>query len=129
MVHEAAIALHFTHYNFARIHQSLRINPLMAAGISDPCLHLGRNRRISRITKRRQFYCFYRVFRTLAVIRFPNPGPESDPFRSSKQTSDSIGHFFRRSINSLTFIGLSRLFVYPGSLKNSSSQNSYGAGF
>ena len=33
--HEAAIALHFMHYNFARIHMSLRITPAMAAGISD----------------------------------------------------------------------------------------------
>jgi IS1 family transposase len=33
--HEAAVALHFIHYNFARVHQSLRITPAMAAGISD----------------------------------------------------------------------------------------------
>src|SRR2546425_7322664 len=33
--HAAAIALHFMHYNFARIHQTLRITPAMAAGISD----------------------------------------------------------------------------------------------
>jgi hypothetical protein len=33
--HESAIALHFMHYNFARIHMSLRITPAMAAGISD----------------------------------------------------------------------------------------------
>jgi len=33
--HEAAVALHFLHYNFARIHKSLRITPAMAAGISD----------------------------------------------------------------------------------------------
>lgn len=33
--HEAAIALHYMHYNFARIHQSLRVTPAMAAGISD----------------------------------------------------------------------------------------------
>jgi IS1 family transposase len=30
-----AVALHFTHYNFCRIHQSLRITPAMAAGVSD----------------------------------------------------------------------------------------------
>jgi len=30
-----AIALHFTHYNFCRIHQSLRMTPAMAAGVSD----------------------------------------------------------------------------------------------
>lgn len=33
--HAAAVALHFIHYNFARIHKSLRITPAMAAGISD----------------------------------------------------------------------------------------------
>ena len=33
--HAAAIALHFMHYNFARVHQSLRITPAMAAGVSD----------------------------------------------------------------------------------------------
>jgi IS1 family transposase len=32
---EAAVALHFMHYNFCRIHQTLRITPAMAAGISD----------------------------------------------------------------------------------------------
>ena len=31
----AAVALHFMHYNFCRIHQTLRITPAMAAGISD----------------------------------------------------------------------------------------------
>jgi IS1 family transposase len=30
-----AVALHFMHYNFGRIHQSLRITPAMAAGVSD----------------------------------------------------------------------------------------------
>jgi IS1 family transposase len=33
--HEAAIALHYMHYNFCRIHQSLRVTPAMEAGISD----------------------------------------------------------------------------------------------
>jgi hypothetical protein len=33
--HEAAIALHFMHHNFARIHQTLRITPALAAGISN----------------------------------------------------------------------------------------------
>ena len=33
--HEAAIALHYMHDNFARIHQSLRVTPAMAAGASD----------------------------------------------------------------------------------------------
>jgi hypothetical protein len=29
------VALHFLHYNFARIHKTLRITPAMAAGISN----------------------------------------------------------------------------------------------
>jgi hypothetical protein len=33
--HKAAIALHFMHYNFARIHTSLRVTPAMEAGISN----------------------------------------------------------------------------------------------
>ena len=33
--HAAAVALHFMHYNFARVHQTLRITPAMAAGVSD----------------------------------------------------------------------------------------------
>jgi len=31
----AAVSLHFMHYNFARIHQTLRVTPAMEAGISD----------------------------------------------------------------------------------------------
>jgi len=33
--HMAAIALHYMHYNFCRIHQSLRVTPAMAAGVTD----------------------------------------------------------------------------------------------
>lgn len=33
--HRFAVALHFIHYNFCRIHQTLRITPAMAAGLSD----------------------------------------------------------------------------------------------
>jgi IS1 family transposase len=33
--HVAAVSLHFMHYNFARIHQTLRITPAMAAGVTD----------------------------------------------------------------------------------------------
>jgi hypothetical protein len=28
-------ALHFAHYNFCRVHSSLRVTPAMAAGVSD----------------------------------------------------------------------------------------------
>lgn len=33
--HKAAVALHFMHYNFARVHQTLRVTPAMEAGLSD----------------------------------------------------------------------------------------------
>ena len=33
--HRAAIALHFAHYNFCRRHQTLRMTPAMAAGVTD----------------------------------------------------------------------------------------------
>ncbi len=33
--HQAAVSLHFMYYNFCRIHQSLRITPCMAAGVTD----------------------------------------------------------------------------------------------
>jgi hypothetical protein len=33
--HEHALALYFMHYNFCRIHQTLRVTPAMEAGVSD----------------------------------------------------------------------------------------------
>lgn len=33
--HEAAVSLHFMHYNFARVHQTLRVTPAMEAGVTD----------------------------------------------------------------------------------------------
>ena len=33
--HMAAIALHYMHYNFCRIHKTLRVTPAMAAGVTD----------------------------------------------------------------------------------------------
>jgi len=33
--HQAAIALHFMHYNFCRIHKTLRVTPAMEAGIAN----------------------------------------------------------------------------------------------
>lgn len=33
--HAYAVALHFLHYNFARVHQTLRVTPAMEAGLSD----------------------------------------------------------------------------------------------
>ncbi len=32
---EHAVALHFMHYNFCRVHQSLRVTPAMEAGVAD----------------------------------------------------------------------------------------------
>jgi IS1 family transposase len=32
---EASVALHFMHYNFCRVHQSLRVTPAMEAGVAD----------------------------------------------------------------------------------------------
>ena len=33
--HEHMVALHYMYYNFARIHQSLRMTPAMEAGVAD----------------------------------------------------------------------------------------------
>lgn len=33
--HKAAVALHFMHYNFARLHKTLRVTPAMEAGVAD----------------------------------------------------------------------------------------------
>jgi hypothetical protein len=33
--HAAAIALHYMHYNFCRIHKTLRVTPAMEAGLTD----------------------------------------------------------------------------------------------
>ena len=32
---EAAVSLHFAHYNFVRLHKTLRVTPAMASGVSD----------------------------------------------------------------------------------------------
>jgi IS1 family transposase len=34
-MHEHSVALHFAYYNFAKIHQTLRVTPAMEAGLSD----------------------------------------------------------------------------------------------
>jgi hypothetical protein len=33
--HAYSVAIHFMHYNFVRIHQSLRVTPAMAAGVTN----------------------------------------------------------------------------------------------
>ena len=37
----AAVALHFAHYNFVRIHRSLRVTPAMAAGVTERLWDIG----------------------------------------------------------------------------------------
>jgi hypothetical protein len=39
--HAYHVALHYMHYNFARIHKSLRVTPAMEAGISDHVWSIG----------------------------------------------------------------------------------------
>ena len=38
--HCAALALYFVHYNFCRVHKSLRVTPAMAAGLTDELLSM-----------------------------------------------------------------------------------------
>jgi hypothetical protein len=33
--HAYMMAIHFMHYNFVRIHQTLKVTPAMAAGVTD----------------------------------------------------------------------------------------------
>jgi len=37
----AAVALHFMNYNFARIHETLRVTPAMAASVTDHLWEIG----------------------------------------------------------------------------------------
>jgi IS1 family transposase len=39
--HVASIAIHYMHYNFVRIHQTLRVTPAMAAGVTDRLWSIG----------------------------------------------------------------------------------------
>jgi hypothetical protein len=39
--HAAAVAMHFMHFNFCRIHQTLRVTPAMAAGVTDHVWEIG----------------------------------------------------------------------------------------
>jgi hypothetical protein len=38
---KAALALHFAHYNFCRVHSTLRVTPAMAAGVTERVWELG----------------------------------------------------------------------------------------
>ena len=35
LMHANAVALHYAYYNFAKVHQTLRVTPAMEAGIAD----------------------------------------------------------------------------------------------
>ena len=39
--HAHSVAIHFTYYNFVRIHQALRVTPAMAAGVTDRLWEIG----------------------------------------------------------------------------------------
>jgi hypothetical protein len=39
--HAYAVALHMMYYSFVRLHQSLRVTPAMAAGVSDRLWEIG----------------------------------------------------------------------------------------
>ncbi len=39
--HEHSVALHFMHYNFCRIHSTLRVTPAMEAGVTDHVWEIG----------------------------------------------------------------------------------------
>jgi len=38
---KAAVALHFAHYNFVRVHSSLRVTPAMEAGVTNRLWSIG----------------------------------------------------------------------------------------
>jgi hypothetical protein len=35
LIHAHMVALHFMHYNYCRVHQTLRVTPAMQAGLTD----------------------------------------------------------------------------------------------
>lgn len=39
--HAYAVALHMMYYNFVRIHKTLRVTPVMAAGVADRLWEIG----------------------------------------------------------------------------------------
>lgn len=64
--HAAAIALYFMYYNFCRIHQSLRVTPAMAAGVSD---HV------------------WEIEEIVALVPVPKAGPRG-PYKKKNKVSD-----------------------------------------
>lgn len=67
--HIAAVSLHFMFYNFVRIHQTLRVTPAMAAGITDRVWEISdivrllenREERILEEQRRERMANFYKV--------------------------------------------------------------------
>ena len=55
--HAAAVALHYMHYNFARIHKTLRVTPAMEAGLFRPRVESCGNRRVARICRVPRISC------------------------------------------------------------------------
>jgi IS1 family transposase len=51
--HRLALAIHFLHYNFARIHQTLRVTPAIAAGLTDHVWELSELISLLEIDERR----------------------------------------------------------------------------
>ena len=51
--HEHALAIYFMHYNFARIHSSLRVSPAMAAGVTDKLWSVDDIVALSKLARRR----------------------------------------------------------------------------
>ncbi len=45
---EYSVALHFMHYNFCRVHKTLRVTPAMEAGITD---HVWTLEEIAKLTE------------------------------------------------------------------------------
>jgi len=46
--HAAAVALQMLHYNFVRIHQTLKVTPAMAAGVTDRLWDIADERELPR---------------------------------------------------------------------------------
>jgi hypothetical protein len=53
--HACAVALHAMHHNFVRIHQTLKITPAMAAGVTDRLWEMGDVATRSKLLRRRVY--------------------------------------------------------------------------
>ena len=66
--HAAAVALHFMHYNFCRVHKTLRVTPAMEAGLTD---HVWELQEIARLIEAAQ----------------PKPGPRG-PYKKRQNSKN-----------------------------------------